>query len=121
MFETLIQVDLPAVVEFGDSENAFNCKLNSTSSDFSELFINFLNTEFSDDTDIDFKVYLPLERSPIKCKGTILSSEEIEGCSAKVIVNHIGRIDQRRLELFMEKRAMARGLNRGGYFAYGTV
>ena len=73
----------------------------------------------------ELRMFLPLERTPIKCTCRVqagkLERNNTKSYSARVLINHISRMDLRRLELFVDRKRAFIGIGSGGYFSYAAA
>ena len=67
--------------------------------------------------DVELNIFLPAERTPVKCAGTIVQHpvdvdfpEDQDNRLAQIVVTNISRMDLRRFEIFtVHKRAFISG------------
>ena len=116
--QSIIEINLNGVVWLLQTDKKIDCIVRDLTEDFSEIGIILFEPLVNEEENAELGILLPTERSPIKCNGTItkypeekrFSTEKQETFIAQLAVDRIGRIDQRRLELFIvHKRAFISG------------
>jgi CheY-like chemotaxis protein len=106
-----IEIGLPGVINFQRGGDPMECIIQCVARDFSDATVFTSDLRVSLREEIALAMFLPLERSPIKCTGRIIahsrSEQQIkgrEGYLAQILIDHMGRIDRRRLELTIIQR-----------------
>jgi len=115
----MIEFELNSIIRFKDNNDAIRCVLRGISKDCTEAMIFSIDERVcTDDKDIELEIYTPVENSPIKCTGKIIwepsyGKQIFKGYSgylAKVYINSIGRLDQKRMNVIIsQKRAFISG------------
>jgi len=108
-----IDVGLNGVIQFQQTTDAAECIIQDIREDCTGIMVFASDTHFCVREDVDLRIFLPAERSPVKCTGRIVwHSDDVEisddrrGYFAQISITHISRINQRLLELFIaQKRA----------------
>jgi hypothetical protein len=103
-----IYVGLDCIIRFRRSNDILGCVIHTITGDYTEAVLVASDPGVSREDDVELRILLPVERSPIRCTGRISADEsEVEGSgeySAKVFISSISRLDQRRLEVFIERK-----------------
>ena len=114
----IIDVDLEGIIKFQDSHETVGCIVHDITEDYTEAMAFSSDPRICVREDIELKIILPSERSPIRCTGEIVwhsgTNEELirssGGYLVRILITHISRIDGRRLDLILtQKRLLARG------------
>lgn len=116
----IIEVELSGVIQSQQTTDAAECIIQDIKEDYSETMVFASDARFRAREDVDLRIFLPTERSPVKCAGRIVwHSEDVElsgGCKgyfAQVIITHISRMDQRRFDLFIVQKKASSSSGRG--------
>jgi hypothetical protein len=103
-----IYVGLDCIIRFRRSNDILGCVIHTITGDYTEAVLVASDPGVSKEADVELRILLPVERSPIRCTGRISADEsEVEGSgkySARVFISSISRLDQRRLEVFIERK-----------------
>lgn len=116
----IIEVELSGVIQSQQTTDAAECIIQDIKEDYSETMVFASDARFRAREDVDLRIFLPAERSPVKCAGRIVwHSEDVElsgGCIgyfAQVIITHISRMDRRRFDLFIVQKKASISSGRG--------
>jgi hypothetical protein len=103
-----IYVGLDCIIHFRRANDILGCVIHTITGDYTEAVLVASDPGVSKEDDVELRILLPVERSPIICTGRISVDEsEVKGSgkySAKVFISNISRLDQRRLEVFLERK-----------------
>ncbi len=115
-----IELGLSATIQLQQTGITIECITQYIASDFSDIIVITSDPRVDTEEVVTLSMVLPLERSPVKCTGKIgavsASTGQIKNFSGylvRVIINHINRIDKRRLELAIIRRKAFIGSGRG--------
>jgi CheY-like chemotaxis protein len=108
-----IGIGLDSTIRSQRVSNAIECLVQYITEDCTDAIAIVPDERFHTGEDVELRMFVPLERSPIKCTGRIVWHSEGEefikgrsGYSTRIFINHISRVDRRRLELAIaQKRA----------------
>lgn len=108
-----IDVGLSGTIQFQQTTDTAECIIQDISEDCARIMVFAPDTRFREREDVELRIFLPAERSPVKCTGRIVwhsddeeSFDDQRGYFAQISVTHISRINQRLLDLFIaQKRA----------------
>lgn len=118
MESRMINVGLDGIIQLQQSDDTIECFIREINEDYTEAIVIALDPQVCKQEEVELSIFIPTERSPIKCVGSIFwRPEDNEGlrkdqgeCLAEVFITHISRIDGRRLDLILtQKRLLARG------------
>lgn len=103
-----IYVGLDCIIHFRRTNDILGCVMHSITGDYAEAVVVASDPDAFKEDDVELRILLPVERSPIRCTGRVSADEpEVEGngkYSAKVFISNISRLDRRRLEVFLERK-----------------
>jgi hypothetical protein len=107
----IIDVGLNGIIQFQQSNDAVECFIQDIREDYAEIMVFASDALFRVREDVNLRIFLPAERSPIKCKGRIVwRSDEMElagdyrGYYARISITYISRLHKRLLELFIAQK-----------------
>ena len=114
----MIHVGLDGVIQLQQSGDTIECFIRDVNEDLTEATVVAFDPQVCEQEEVELSIFVPTERSPIKCVGSISwQPEDNEGlrkdqgeCLARIFITDISRIDGRRLDLILtQKRLLARG------------
>ena len=115
----LVEIGLSGTIQFQQARERIECVVQDMTDDYGEFVVIASDPRVCARENIDLSIFLPTERTPIKCSGKIIryskNSKSFRGHKdyiARVSINYITRIDRRRLELVV---AQKRAYTSGGY------
>ena len=117
MRSKIIHVGLDGIIQLQRTNDTIECLIRDINEDYSEALVVAFDPRVCIQEEIELKMFLPTERSPIKCSGRISwhadDGEQYEDKGkymVRVFITHISRIDGRRLDLVIsQKRVLAQG------------
>lgn len=119
MLVKLIYTGLYGVIRFPQTGDTLGCFIYSISEDCTEAVIVTSSPRVCVREEVELRIILPVDRSPIKCLGRIAEDkgliDDIRGYSARIFITQISRIDQRRLELLISQKKALMGRGEYGY------
>ena len=111
MAARVIGVGLDGTIQFQKAKDTIECIVQDITEDYTETVVVASDPRVCMGEDVDLKIFLPTERSPVKCTGRIAWHREDEGLLedsrgylARIFITHMGRIDRRRLELVIARK-----------------
>jgi len=108
MGEMPIYVGLDCIIHFRRADDILGCVIHTITGDYTEAVLIASDPDAFKEDDVELRILLPVERSPIRCTGRISADKsKVEGSgkySTKVFISNINRLDQRRLEVFIERK-----------------
>jgi hypothetical protein len=117
-----IYVGLDCIICFRRTNDKLGCVIHTITGDYAEAVVVASDPDAFKDDDVELRILLPVERSPIRCTGRISADRsKVEGSekySAKVFISSISRLDQRRLEVFIERKKAFIGGGSNASFPY---
>jgi hypothetical protein len=117
-----IYVGLDCIIRFQRTNDILGCVIHTITGDYAEAVVVASDPDAFEEGDVELRILLPVERSPIRCTGRLSADEpEVEGSgkySAKVFISSINRLDQRRLEVFIERKKAFIGGGSNASFPY---
>ncbi len=103
-----IYVGLDCIVHFRRTNDVLGCVMHTITGDYAEAVVVASDPDAFKEDDVELRILLPVERSPIICTGRLsVGKSQVGGSgkySAKVFISNISRLDQRRLEVFIERK-----------------
>lgn len=108
---SIIDINLNGIIRLGQSSGKIECIVRDVTEDYTEIGVIVFGQLASEEEEAVLSIFLPTERTPIKCAGIItrypennVSSENQEKFPAQIAITNMGRIDRRRLELFVAQK-----------------
>ena len=110
-------VELDSIISFKQTGERVACIVYDVSLGCTEIDVFMTEPRGCAGEDVELNIFLPAERTPIKCSGTMVQHpedvdfpEDQDRRSAQIVITHIGRMDLRRFEIFaVQKRAFISG------------
>lgn len=107
----IIDVGLNGIIQFQQSDDVAECFVQDIREDYAEIMVFASDARFRVREDVELRIFLPAERSPIKCTGRIVwCSDEVElsgdyrGYYARISITYISRLHERLLDLFIAQK-----------------
>lgn len=105
-------MELDAVIWFKETDEKMGCVVHDITPDCTEASVVISNMRPCAGGKVELDIFLPTERTPIKCNGEVIqhpageddSSGNSSGSLVHLLLIHTSRIDHRRLELFVTQR-----------------
>ena len=123
MLSSAAYLGLLGTIVLRETGKMIDCSISHISENYSKIVATPSNPIMCVNQSIDLRIFIPVERSPIKCtcsiSGTDTTAENSQENPVVMSVTKIGRIDRRRLELFLElqtgmKSYRGETISRGG-------
>jgi hypothetical protein len=114
----MVHVGLDGVIQLQRTGDTIECFIRDINEDYTEALAIASDPRVCAQEEVELRMFLPTERSPIKCSGRISwhpddeeQHEDDENYLVRILITHISRIDGRRLDLIIsQKRVLARGV-----------
>jgi hypothetical protein len=107
----LVNLGLDAIIWFKETDEEMSCIVRGVTPDCLEADVVIPNVSSCAGGDVKLNIFLPNERTPVKCTGGVTedseennSSGDPDGCLVHLMITPTSRIDHRRLELFVTQR-----------------
>lgn len=101
----IMDVGLEGIIQFQHADSTIGCVIRDITRDYTEVVVIASDQRICMEGDVELKVILPTERSPIKCTGKIVwYSRDGRACLARIAITCISRIERRRLELVIAQK-----------------
>ena len=108
MMDMAIYMGLDCITRLQRNGKVIQCVVHSITEDCAEAVVTASELNFRGEEDVELRILLPVERSPITCTGRISENgSQAEGDgehSAEVLITNMSRLDRRRLELFISRK-----------------
>ncbi len=108
-----IESNLDGIVQIQRTNEAMECVIRNINEECTGIMIATSDPRVCAREDVKVSIFIPSERSPVKCAGRITwYSEDKEpfmlgiGYLAGIFITDISRLDLRRLELVLTRRDM---------------
>ena len=108
-------IELNGVISFVQTGERVSCVVYDVTPGCMEIDIDMFESRVCAGEDVELNIFLPVERTPVRCSGTIAQhpddfSKDQNSCLAQIAVTHMSRMDHRRFELFtVHRRAFISG------------
>ena len=105
----VIEVGLEGIIQFQGDDATLECIVRDITRDYTEVVVIAFDQRVCSEENVELRVILPTERSPIKCTGKIVwYSNDGSSYLVRILIISISRIERRRLELVIaQKKAVA--------------
>ncbi len=125
----IIDIGLSGTIQFHQTNENMECVVLDISEDCGEIDVAMPEPRACDKEAVELTIYIPAEKTPIRCMGTMFEClgdyvlpEDQDGCPAQILITEMGRMDRRRLELFIaKKKAYISGGSPTSIFVNGNV
>jgi CheY-like chemotaxis protein len=113
-----INIELNGNIQYRRNGDTVECIVQYITEELSEAILISSDPRICTGEDVILRIFLPLERSPIKCIGRITRRSESDGLFeysrgylARMFITYISRVDRRRLELIISQRKTFTGFD----------
>ena len=114
----MVHVGLDGIIQLQRTGEIIECFIRDINEDYTEAMVITSDPRVRTQEEAELRIFMPTERSPIKCAGRISwhpeDDEQLRDSVnhlAHVFITHISRIDGRRLDLVIaQKRVLTQGI-----------
>jgi hypothetical protein len=107
-----IETDLDGTIELQRTKDTMKCFIRNINEECVGVMIVTGDPRVCAKEDVNLSIFIPAERSPVKCSGRIVWHSSADGAAlqgvvgyvAGVFITDISRLDRRRLELLVARR-----------------
>ena len=105
MKSRIMDVGLEGIIQFQHADGTVGCIIRDITRDYTEVVVIASDQRVCIEGDVEIKVILPTERSPIRCTGKIVwYSRDGRDCLARIAITRISLIERRRFELAIAQK-----------------
>lgn len=115
-----IHIELNGIIRARNADEEAGCIVNSITGDHREVTLVGSGPDAftkEDKEDMELMMFLPLERSPVRCTCRIVEygnrTRNDGSHSARMLITQMSRLDRRRLELVIERKLAFMGSSSG--------